>query len=63
MKAYLALTAIAFAALTVVHVWRAIVEPSVRSPWFLGLTLLSAVLCGWAVRLWLRPDGRPSRAE
>ncbi|MEP6493319.1 MAG: hypothetical protein ABJF01_11615 [bacterium] len=54
MKTYLALTSALFALLTIVHVWRAIVEPSVRNPWFLLITAVSAVLCLWALRLWRR---------
>lgn len=54
MKAYLAFTAVAFGLLTVVHVWRAVAEPSTRNPWFIGVTALSAVLCLWAIRLWVR---------
>ncbi len=54
MKTYVGLTAALFALLTVVHVWRAIVEPGARTPWFLAITVLSAVLCVWAARLWRR---------
>jgi hypothetical protein len=54
MKTYLGLTALIFGVLTVVHAWRAVVEPSTRNPWFLGITALSAVLALWAVLLWRR---------
>lgn len=54
MKTYVGLTALLFAALTVVHVWRAVVEPSTRNPWFVGITVLSAVLSLWAAVLWRR---------
>ncbi len=54
MKTYIGLTALLFGALTVVHAWRAVVEPGARNPWFYGITLLSAVLCVWAARLWRR---------
>ena len=55
MKAYLAVTAALFGLLTVVHVWRMVVEPSVRAdPWFLLTTVLSILLCAWGVRLLAR---------
>ena len=57
MKTYIALTATLFGLLTVVHVWRAIVEPSSRDPWFFAITILSALLCLWATRLFLRARG------
>lgn len=54
MKTYLALTAALFALLTLVHLWRAIVEPGARNPWFFLITALSALLFVWAIRLWRR---------
>jgi hypothetical protein len=53
MKIYLTLTALVFGLLTVVHLWRMTAESAslARDPWFLLLTLLSAGLCVWAVRL------------
>ena len=53
MKTYLALTAIVFGLLTVVHLWRMMAESTslARDPWFLLLTVISAALCLWAVRL------------
>ena len=55
MKAYLVVTGAVFGLLTIVHVWRVIEEsPSLaRDPWFLLITAISALLCGWAVRLLL----------
>ena len=54
MKIYLALTTTLFAALTIVHVWRLIVEPGARNPWMYLLVAVCAVLCAWAARLWIR---------
>lgn len=53
MKPYLITTAILFAFLTVLHIWRAIVEgPHLAAePWFILITLASTVLCVWALRL------------
>jgi hypothetical protein len=53
MKVYLALTAVVFGLLTVMHVWRMIAESSslAKDPFFLLLTLVSAGLCLWAVKL------------
>ena len=53
MKAYLLSTATIFGLITVAHIWRMIAESAAlaREPWYLGLTILSAALCGWAIRL------------
>ena len=55
MKAYLVVTAALFGLLTVAHVWRMVVEASIRAdPWFLLTTVLSILLCAWGVRLLAR---------
>jgi hypothetical protein len=55
MKAYVVTTGILFALLTVLHIWRGIVERHLAtSPHFIGLTLASALLSLWAVRLLMR---------
>lgn len=53
MKIYLALTAVVFGLLTVLHLWRMMAESTslAKDPWFLLLTIVSAALCLWAVRL------------
>jgi len=53
MRFYLLLTAIVFGLLTVLHLWRMISESTAlaRDPIFLLLTVVSAALCVWAVRL------------
>ena len=53
MKVYLALTAVVFGLLTVVHLWRMVAESSslAKDPIFLLLTVLSAGLCLWALKL------------
>jgi hypothetical protein len=53
MRFYLTLTAIVFGLLAVMHVWRMISEsPALaKDPFFLLLTVISAALCVWAVRL------------
>jgi hypothetical protein len=53
MKLYLSFTAALFALLTVIHLWRMIAESSslAKDPWFLLITLFSAALCAWALRL------------
>jgi len=45
----------------VLHGWRAFEERSslARDPWFLIITLVAALLCGWAVSLLRR---RPATA-
>ena len=61
MKIYLMLTAILFALLTVVHLWRMIEERGslAKDPWFLVITILSAALCFWAVQLLVTARRRP----
>ena len=56
MRAYLLVTAIAFALLTLAHVWRIIAESTAlaQDPWFVLVTVMSAALSVWAFRLWLR---------
>ena len=51
MKTYLWLTGTVFGLLTIVHVWRMIVEPSARDPWFVLITAVSTLLAGWAFKL------------
>jgi heme/copper-type cytochrome/quinol oxidase subunit 1 len=53
MRLYLTLTAVVFGLLTVVHIWRMTAESTslAKDPWFLVITLVSAALCLWAVRL------------
>lgn len=53
MKTYLTLTAVLFGLLTVLHFWRMMEERGslAKDPWFLIITLVSAALCFWAVRL------------
>ena len=55
MKAYLVTTGSVFGLLTVVHIWRMIVESGLatREPWMIVITLASAVLCVWAARLFM----------
>jgi hypothetical protein len=55
MRVYLALTAVVFALLTVLHIWRIFAESTAlaREPHFVILTIISAALCIWAVRLLL----------
>jgi len=55
MKAYVITTGAVFGVLTLVHIWRAIVEPhALTEPFWVLITLLAAALCVWAVRLLLR---------
>lgn len=53
MRAYLWTTGILFGLVTVAHVARIAAENAAlaRDPWYLGLTVLAAALCGWALRL------------
>lgn len=59
MKTYLGVTASLFALLTVVHIWRGIVErPLATDPFFILTTVLSAGLCIWGCRLLLAARAR-----
>jgi len=60
MKAYLWITGTLFGSITVAHVWRIVSESRslVRDPFFMLLTLLSAILCVWAASL-VRSSARP----
>jgi dolichyl-phosphate-mannose--protein O-mannosyl transferase len=53
MRFYLTLTAVVFGLLTVVHIWRMVAESAslAKDPFFLIITVISAALCVWAVRL------------
>lgn len=55
MNAYLATTGALFGLLTIVHIWRATQETQLATdPWYILLTLASAALCVWALRLLLK---------
>ena len=53
MKAYLWTTAAIFALVTIAHLLRIAMESAAlaRDPWYVLLTVLSAGLCAWALRL------------
>ncbi len=53
MKAYLITTGTVFGLITLAHIWRVQAEGLhlATDPVFLGLTVLTAVLCFWAFRL------------
>ena len=60
MKAYLAVTTTLFGLLAAVHIWRVVAERSslATEPAFVALTLASAALCVWGVRLFVRMGRR-----
>ena len=52
MRTYVIATGAVFGLLTLVHLWRIVVEPHLaRDPWFIAFTLISALLCFQAWRL------------
>jgi hypothetical protein len=55
MKAYLVVTAAIFGAIVVAHVLRIITESTALAtqPPFIALTVISALLCGWGIRLYV----------
>ena len=57
MKTYVIVTGVVFVLLTLVHVWRAVVEPhAVTEPIFVAVTVLGAAFGLWAGRLlWPAP--------
>jgi len=48
-----------FGLLTLVHLWRVVEEGTglLSNPWWIGITVLAAALCLWALRL-LRRSAR-----
>ena len=62
MKAYLITTSVLFGLVTVAHVWRMIAESRalLSDPWFILLTLGTAAMCIWGLRL-LRAPLSPAR--
>jgi hypothetical protein len=56
MKTYVATTGAVFGLLTLVHIWRAIVEGRqlATDPWYILITLAGAALCVWALVLMRR---------
>ncbi len=56
MKSYVLTTGIIFGLITVVHIWRAIVEnmSPVKEPSFVLFTLLTAALSVWAWKVYRR---------
>ena len=58
MKAYVMTTGTVFGLLTLAHIWRAVeAEPHLATePWYILITLATAALCLWALRLlWRSP--------
>jgi hypothetical protein len=51
MKGYLITTGSLFGLLTVVHIWRMVVEPGSRDVFMVLITLLSTAFAVWAWRL------------
>jgi uncharacterized membrane protein len=52
MKPYVMTTGALFGLLTLVHIWRMVVEPHhATDPWYLGITAIAAGLSVWAWRL------------
>jgi hypothetical protein len=52
LKAYVITAGIVFGLLTLVHIWRIIVEPNLATdPWFILITLASGALCFGAWRV------------
>jgi len=55
MRAYTITTGVIFLAVTGAHLLRMTVEPNLaREPWYLLITLFTALLAGWAGRLAFR---------
>ena len=55
MKTYVTVTGAAFALMTLIHVWRFVVERSAgRDPFFVTITFVAAALTVWAARLLVR---------
>lgn len=60
MKPYVITTCVIFGLLTLAHIWRVIAEGTrlASEPWYVLITIASAALCLWGLRLlsrWPRP--------
>ncbi len=56
LKAYLIITGAAFGLVTIAHVWRLTLEPRLATdPWYISITVVTAVFFLWAGRLLFRP--------
>jgi hypothetical protein len=56
MRSYVATTGVLFGLLTIAHIWRIFAEGrQVLDVWWIGITLVAAGLCLWAVRLLTSP--------
>lgn len=52
MRSYVMTTGVLFALLVLVHLWRVFAEGTrTLDPFFIGITILAAVIAGWAFRL------------
>jgi hypothetical protein len=52
MKVYVMTTGVVFGLITLAHIWRAGVEPHLATePWYIFLTVATAALSLWAMRL------------
>jgi hypothetical protein len=65
MKAYVMTTGAVFGLLTLVHLWRIIVEGLhlVTDPWYVLITVAAGALCVWAWRLLGRSVATTSRPK
>jgi succinate dehydrogenase/fumarate reductase cytochrome b subunit len=56
MKAYVITTAVLFGVMAILHGWRAVVERPAghEETAFIAVTVITAVLCIWAIRLLVR---------
>jgi hypothetical protein len=59
MKGYLITTGSLFGLLTVIHVWRMIVEPSSRDVFMVLITAISTAFAIWAWRLFTSAPRTP----
>jgi len=58
MKAYVITTGAVFGLITLAHIWRVFAEGPhlAKEPWYVLLTVATAALCVWALRLlWRSP--------
>ena len=57
MRAYLTITAAIFGLVTLAHLWRIVAEDRglLVDPWYMALTVVTAGMCAWGVRLLRRP--------
>jgi hypothetical protein len=64
VKTYVMTTGALFGLLTLAHIWRATLERHLATdPWYILITLATAILCAWACRLLWRAQRGAEKSD